>query len=79
MTLEDYLLSKQNQWIQQNFANEKFLGIPYNVSFYTLLTQLIAHECGVEVGEFIHSILGACPEIQLKSSLGKKQVITSYM
>ncbi len=37
-------------------SGDQFLGIPYNVSSYALLTQLIAHECGLEVGEFIHSI-----------------------
>lgn len=37
-------------------SGDQFLGIPYNVSSYSLLTYLIAHECGLEVGEFVHSI-----------------------
>ncbi|MDI7741917.1 thymidylate synthase [Lysinibacillus fusiformis] len=37
-------------------SGDQFLGIPYNVSSYALLTYLIAHECGLEVGEFVHSI-----------------------
>ena len=32
-----------------------FLGVPFNIASYALLTHIVAHECDLEVGEFVHT------------------------
>ncbi|MFI3298981.1 MAG: thymidylate synthase [Rikenellaceae bacterium] len=32
-----------------------FLGVPFNIASYALLTMMLAQVCGYEVGEFVHT------------------------
>lgn len=33
-----------------------FLGVPFNIASYALLTHMVARECGLGMGEFVHTL-----------------------
>lgn len=35
---------------------DAFLGVPFNISSYALLTHMVAHVCHLEVGEFVYTL-----------------------
>ena len=35
---------------------DMFLGVPFNIASYSLLTHMLARECNLNVGKFIHSL-----------------------
>ena len=37
-------------------SGDSFLGIPFNIASYSLLTHILARECNLEVGDFVHTI-----------------------
>lgn len=66
--LEDMALPPCHAFFQFYVANNKlscqlyqrsgdmFLGVPFNIASYSLLTCMIAEECELGVGDFIHTI-----------------------
>lgn len=36
-------------------SGDVFLGVPFNIASYALLTCMLAHTCGLEPGEFVHT------------------------
>ena len=54
-----FYVSKDNKLSCQMYQRscDMFLGVPFNIASYSLLTHLIAQVCNLEVGEFVH-VLG---------------------
>lgn len=37
-------------------SGDMFLGVPFNIASYALLTTIVAQACNLQVGEFIHTL-----------------------
>ena len=56
MTFQFYVSESQLSCHMYQRSADIFLGVPFNIASYALLTHLIAQVCNLGVGELVHSI-----------------------
>lgn len=55
MTIQFYVANDKLSCQLYQRSADAFLGVPYNIASYALLTMMIANQCNLGYGEFIHS------------------------
>lgn len=50
-----YVANRRLSCMLTQRSADAFLGVPFNIASYALLTHMVAHQCDLDVGEFIWS------------------------
>jgi thymidylate synthase len=54
------------------FIYRQGLGVPFNIASYSLLTFMMAHVCGLRVGDFVHTLGDAHVYVNHIDALGEQ-------
>ena len=56
MMFQFYVANNKLSCMLYQRSCDMFLGVPFNIASYALLTMMIAQVCGLELGEFVHTL-----------------------
>lgn len=56
MMFQFYVANEKLSCMLYQRSCDMFLGVPFNIASYSLLTMMIAQVCGLKVGEFVHTL-----------------------
>lgn len=56
MMFQFYVANNKLSCMLYQRSCDMFLGVPFNIASYALLTMMLAQVCGLEVGEFVHTL-----------------------
>lgn len=56
MMFQFYVANNKLSCMLYQRSCDMFLGVPFNIASYALLTMMVAQVCGLEPGEFVHTL-----------------------